>query len=171
MRPAVMSARALRAGPGTPAGDFGATLNTAEIGVEFAQPTADILSELIRFRTVYSSSRDRIELDQFTGFIEALEWLYPGVNTALSREFVNGHGLVFKWSGHKLDAGARPTVLMAHCDVVPVDARDNWTHPGFSGHQEDGFVWGRGALDDKGALVVIMGAIEALLGGRVCTGP
>lgn len=160
---AVMSVRALRAGPGTPAGDFGAALTATELGMEFAQPSADILSELIRFRTVFSPFRDRIELDQFTGFIEALERLYPGVHTALARESVNGHGLLFKWSGHLPDAGARPTVLMAHYDVVPVDTRDNWTHPGFSGHQEDGYVWGRGALDDKGALVVIMGAIEALL--------
>ena len=158
-----MGARAFRAGSGTPSGDFGAALNPAEIGLEFAQPAADKLSELITFRTVFSPSRDRIELDQFAGFIEALERLYPAVHASLTREFVNGHGLLFKWPGRLSDAGARPTVLMAHYDVVPVDGRDRWTHPGFSGHQEGGYVWGRGALDDKGALVVIMEAIEGLL--------
>ncbi len=160
---AVIGARAFRAGPGTPVGDFGAAPHMGEIGAEHAQPAADILSELIRYRTVFSPARDQIELEQFTGFIEALERLYPGVHASLEREMVNGHGLLFRWAGHLPDAGARPTVLMAHYDVVPVDERDPWTHPGFSGHQKDGFVWGRGALDDKGALVTIIGAVESLL--------
>lgn len=131
--------------------------------MEFAASAADELSELIQFRTVFSNSRDQIELDQFTGFIEALERLYPLVHASLTREFVNGQGLLFRWAGHSEQATARPTVLMAHYDVVPVDPRDDWAHPGFSGHQADGYVWGRGALDDKGALVVLMHAVEALL--------
>ncbi|MDJ0316313.1 M20/M25/M40 family metallo-hydrolase [Arthrobacter antibioticus] len=155
---AVIGARAHSAGAAPPAYD-----QAPETGVQYAQPAADQLSELIGFRTVFASARDLIELDQFTGFIEALERLYPGVHTVLSREFVNGHALLFKWAGSKSDADAKPTVLMAHYDVVPVDTRDDWKHPGFSGHQENGWVWGRGALDDKGALVVIMGAIETLI--------
>ncbi len=160
---AVIGARAFRAGPGMPEGDFGAVLPAGEIGVEFAQPAADKLSELIRFRTVFSKARDEIELEQFTGCIEALERLYPNVHSSLTREFVNGQGLLFRWGGRSFDAAARPTVLMAHYDVVPVDVRENWTHQGFSGHQEGGYVWGRGALDDKGALAVLMQAIESLL--------
>ena len=158
-----MGARAFRAGVGTPSGDYGATLNTAEIGVEYAQSAADQLSELITYRTVFSSERDQIELEQFSGFIDALVRLYPMVHARLNREFVNGHALLFKWAGSAADAAARPTVLMAHYDVVPVDTRDDWAYPGFSGHQHDGYVWGRGTLDDKGALVVIMKAIESLL--------
>jgi acetylornithine deacetylase/succinyl-diaminopimelate desuccinylase-like protein len=39
--------------------------------------------------------------------------------------------------------------LLGHTDVVPADARD-WSHPPFSGHlDDDGYVWGRGALDMK----------------------
>lgn len=170
---AVMGARAFRAGPVAAAPGAGlagegsagvvSTGVAAGIGTHHAQPAADRLSELITFRTVFSSARDQIELEQFTGFIEALERLYPGVHAALSREFVNGHAMLFKWAGTGSNPAARPAVLMAHYDVVPVDTRDAWTHPGFSGHQKDGYVWGRGALDDKGALVVIMGAIESLL--------
>ena len=160
---AVMGARAYRAGVETPVGDFGAAPHLEENGTNYARLAADQLSELITFRTVFSSFRDRIELEEFTGFIEALERLYPSVHSALNREFVNGHGLLFKWPGTSVDAAAKPTVLMAHYDVVPVDIRENWTHPGFSGHQEGGYVWGRGALDDKGAIVVIMAAIESLI--------
>lgn len=160
---AVMGARAYLSGSGTPVGDFGAGPSLERIGVEYAQLAADQLSELITFRTVYSSLRDQIELEQFTGFIDALERLYPAVHAGLTREYVNGHALLFKWAGTRPDAGSKPTVLMAHYDVVPVDTRDDWTHPGFSGHQDGEYVWGRGALDDKGAVVVILGAIESLL--------
>ncbi len=159
----VMGTRAYRSGSSTPVGDFGAAPSPETIGAQYAQPAADQLSELITYRTVYSSSRDQIELEQFTGFIDALERLYPAVHSALSREFVNGHALLFKWAGTRADAGAKPVVLMAHYDVVPVDARDDWTHPGFSGIQDGEYVWGRGALDDKGAVVVILAAIESLL--------
>ncbi|WP_269936992.1 M20/M25/M40 family metallo-hydrolase [Arthrobacter sp. HY1533] len=163
---AVMGARAFRAS--TPAGDYGAAVEpsgagAAGLAADHAQAAADKLSELITFRTVFSEHRDRIELEQFTGFIDALERLYPRVHATLGKELVNGHGLLFRWPGSGPGAGTRSAVLMAHYDVVPVDERDNWTHPGFSGHQEGGYVWGRGALDDKGALVVIMGAIESLI--------
>jgi carboxypeptidase PM20D1 len=164
-----MGVRALRAG-GSAAPEVPA-LSHGDIGAEFAQPAADRLSELIRFRTVFSRSRDEIDLDQFTGFIDALERLYPHVHAQLDKELVNGHALLFKWSGKGHGPGARTgnevvagtVVLMAHYDVVPVDVRDNWTHPGFSGLQDSGYVWGRGALDDKGSLVAILGAVESLL--------
>ncbi|MHA7305546.1 M20/M25/M40 family metallo-hydrolase [Arthrobacter sp. TMN-49] len=160
---AVMAARAYRAGANTPVGDYGSAAQPAGIGADYAQRAAEQLSELISYRTVFSRFRDRIELEQFTGFIEALERLYPGVHAALTRECVNGHALLFKWAGTRADAGAKPTVLLAHYDVVPVDARDDWTHPGFSGHQDGEFVWGRGALDDKGAVVVLLAALESLI--------
>ena len=60
----------------------------------------------------------------------------------------------------------RPVVLMAHQDVVPVPAdweAEGWEHPPFDGVIADRYVHGRGALDDKGALVVMLEAIEALL--------
>lgn len=160
-----MGARALSAG--IPAGDYGATPTQDPMGVDYAQGAADRLSELIRFRTVFSSQRDHIELEEFTGFIAALERLYPRVHRQLEREFVNGHALLFTWvgsdTGSDTSTRARPVVLMAHYDVVPVDSRDDWTHPGFSGHQDGEYVWGRGALDDKGSIVVILDAIESLL--------
>src|SRR5579864_6122144 len=44
--------------------------------------------------------------------------------------------------------GVKPLLLMSHADVVPVVAKD-WTHPPFSADLADGFVWGRGAIDNK----------------------
>ena len=47
--------------------------------------------------------------------------------------------------------GARPLLLMAHMDVVPVE-RDKWTTNPFGGEILDGYIYGRGAIDDKGML-------------------
>jgi carboxypeptidase PM20D1 len=55
---------------------------------------------------------------------------------------------------------------MAHYDVVPATA-EGWTHPPFAaeltGSGEQQLLWGRGAIDDKGALVAILEAVEALV--------
>jgi acetylornithine deacetylase/succinyl-diaminopimelate desuccinylase-like protein len=53
----------------------------------------------------------------------------------------------------------RPIICMGHLDVVPVE-RDKWSVDPFSGEIKDGFVWGRGSLDDKGmAMSCAMAAI------------
>jgi acetylornithine deacetylase/succinyl-diaminopimelate desuccinylase-like protein len=47
------------------------------------------------------------------------------------------------------DAGAESLALVGHTDVVPCDPRD-WTHPPFAGVvDDDGWLWGRGAVDMK----------------------
>ncbi len=42
----------------------------------------------------------------------------------------------------------RPLLLMAHTDVVNVDAA-KWTHPPFAAERDGGYVYGRGTVDDK----------------------
>ncbi|TDV43195.1 M20/M25/M40 family metallo-hydrolase [Actinophytocola oryzae] len=55
--------------------------------------------------------------------------------------------------------GAAPPLLMhAHVDVVPVEGQD-WSHPPFDGELRDGHVWGRGAIDMKGGLAMMLSAI------------
>src|SRR5258708_5774001 len=63
-------------------------------------------------------------------------------------------------------APARPAIVpLAPLDVVPaeVTAATAWTHPPFAGAIADGFVWGRGALDDKIAAISELEAVEHLL--------
>ena len=57
---------------------------------------------------------------------------------------------------------AQPIALMAHQDVVPIapGTEGDWEVAPFSGTQQGGFVWGRGAWDDKGNLMSIMEAVE-----------
>ena len=51
-----------------------------------------------------------------------------------------------KGSGKK-----RPVILLAHTDVVGVE-RESWTCDPFEAVVQDGYVYGRGAIDDKGML-------------------
>ncbi|WP_254773831.1 M20/M25/M40 family metallo-hydrolase [Microbacterium sp. cf046] len=97
----------------------------------------------------------------FEDFVVLLAELYPLVHEHLSLERVTEFGLLFRWAGAA--ASAQPVVLMAHYDVVPVDESDAWTYPPFEGRVEDGWVYGRGALDDKGPLAIVLEAVENLL--------
>ena len=49
----------------------------------------------------------------------------------------------------------RPLLLMAHSDVVGVD-REKWSVDPFAGVIEDGYLYGRGAIDDKGMMSVLV---------------
>jgi acetylornithine deacetylase/succinyl-diaminopimelate desuccinylase-like protein len=49
-------------------------------------------------------------------------------------------------------------LLYGHVDVVTTE-RQQWTHPPFEGRLADGFVWGRGALDMKGGLAMMIAAL------------
>lgn len=47
-----------------------------------------------------------------------------------------------------------PYLLLAHIDVVPATESDGWEAPPFSAKEIDGFIYGRGTIDDKGSLMV-----------------
>jgi acetylornithine deacetylase/succinyl-diaminopimelate desuccinylase-like protein len=49
----------------------------------------------------------------------------------------------------------RPILLMGHIDVVGVE-RDKWTVDPFAGVIKDGFIYGRGASDDKGMTIACL---------------
>lgn len=121
---------------------------------------AERLSRMIQLPTVSAELETR-GMEPFEAFISLLEELYPLTHARLTRERVTDLGLLFHWRG--TDSSASPLVLMAHFDVVPVDERDQWTYPAFSGTIADGIVYGRGALDDKGPLLIVLEAVENLL--------
>ena len=52
---------------------------------------------------------------------------------------------------------APPLLLQGHVDVVTT-AGQNWTHPPFEARLEDGYVWGRGALDMKAGVAMLVNA-------------
>lgn len=92
-----------------------------------------------------------------------LEKTFPRVHEHLKLEKINTHGLLYTWEGS--DPALKPTVLMAHQDVVPVEEStiDKWTHPPFSGAFDGKLIWGRGASDCKNTLIGSLEAVELLL--------
>lgn len=122
------------------------------------------LGRAIEFQTVSHEDASRFEHDAFAGLHDYLEAAFPRVHAALTREMVGRCSLLYTWPGQ--DPALAPIVLLAHQDVVPVDAgtESQWVCPPFSGQVDGGFIWGRGSLDMKSALVGILEAAEALLG-------
>ena len=60
----------------------------------------------------------------------------------------------------------KPLVLSHHMDVVPADPAQ-WSRQPFAGEVSDGYVWGRGAFDDKGMGVIYLLALERMIGQGV----
>ncbi|MCA9667524.1 MAG: M20 family peptidase [Myxococcales bacterium] len=130
-----------------------------------ARAAATRLAAAIRARTIASPSDPRANADQFRALHEHLQRAYPKVHATLSREVIGGTSLLYTWRGSAAKGGAKPIALMAHQDVVPVAAgtRARWSAPPFGGVIKDGFVWGRGAWDNKCNLIAQLEAVEALL--------
>jgi acetylornithine deacetylase/succinyl-diaminopimelate desuccinylase-like protein len=71
-----------------------------------------------------------------------------GIETHLFEPVANRGALVGRIRGN----GAQPPVLIAaHMDVVDVE-REKWIHDPLGGEIDDGYLYGRGAIDDKGML-------------------
>ncbi len=130
-----------------------------------ADRAANHLAEAIRFRTITVATGDP-RPGQEGPWLDLHNWLettYSAAHSAMSRELVPGTlTLLYTWQGS--DASLDPLLLMAHQDVVPVNigTEDDWIGAPFAGDIVDGYVYGRGALDDKGSLVALMEAADAL---------
>ena len=59
------------------------------------------------------------------------------------------------------DASAKPIVVLAHMDVVEAKPED-WERDPFIAVVEDGFVFGRGSIDNKGDLAMVTAAVIGL---------
>ena len=134
-------------------------------GVEIAKyDTAALhLSQALQIKTVSFGDTLPIDTAEFIRFRTFMETTYPLMHQQLEKQSFNLFSYVFKWKGK--DTLAKPYVLMAHTDVVPVEAvaESKWTYPSFSGRIEKDTIWGRGAVDDKSSAIAIMEAVEALL--------
>jgi len=88
---------------------------------------------------------------------------FPHVHETLKREVVAEYSLLYTWKGQ--DERLRPLLLLGHMDVVPAESQSGtgWTHPAFEGRIADGYLWGRGTLDDKDAVLGILESVERLL--------
>jgi len=115
----------------------------------------------LRIQTVSEPLRptDAAAMRQLRDYLQAN---FVRINQTMRREIV-GQSLLFTWAGS--DASLAPILFMGHMDVVPVEASTLglWTYPPFDGIIANGFVWGRGSMDDKQAVLSLMEAAEALI--------
>jgi acetylornithine deacetylase/succinyl-diaminopimelate desuccinylase-like protein len=116
----------------------------------------DIVSRLIRFDTTNTGDPDTTK-----GEAECARWVAEQLEeVGYQVEYVEsgapGRGNVFaRLAGADSSRGA--LLIHGHLDVVPAEAADWSVHP-FSGAIEDGYVWGRGAVDMKdmlGMMIVV----------------
>ncbi len=127
-----------------------------------ADALAQRLGASLRFQTVSFQDPAQFSSAEFEGFHRWLAETYPRLHAQLALERVSDFSLLYTWEGR--DPSLPPLLLMAHQDVVPVDTPERWAQPPFEGRIADGFVWGRGSIDDKSALLSICEAVELLLG-------
>ena len=120
-------------------------------------------SKSIQYRTI--SYEDRLKFDSapFLAFCDFLKQTYSLTDTHLKRQLINNYSILYKWEGN--DPEIKPIILTAHYDVVPVEESSSheWTNDPYSGEIDNGFVWGRGTMDNKLVVIGIMEAIELLL--------
>ena len=125
------------------------------------------LAAAVKFPTVsFEEGTQPPDSAVFRALHEHLRTSFPLVHAKLTRETVAGLSLLYTWRGS--DTTLAPVVLMGHIDVVPVipGTESQWTQPPFSGAVADGYIWGRGTLDDKvSVLAVLEGAEGALRAG------
>jgi carboxypeptidase PM20D1 len=120
------------------------------------------LSRALQIQTI-SSEATSPSPESLAAFHTFLAQSFPLVHSSVKLEQVAGGSLLFTWSGS--DPTVPALLLTAHQDVVPVEAgsESKWAAPPFSGAIANGFVTGRGAIDDKGSLMAILEAAERLL--------
>ncbi|RDW95194.1 carboxypeptidase S [Coleophoma crateriformis] len=133
----------------------------------YKNQSIEYLSNAVKIPTVSRDGMGKPGEDKrweiFYEFHDYLESTFPLVHGALELQKVNTHGLLYTWKG--TDSSLKPTLLMAHYDVVPVPEATipTWTYPPFSGFFDGKQIWGRGSSDDKNQLVAIFEAVELLL--------
>ena len=117
------------------------------------------LQELIKCKTVsyYDSSLE--DDNEFQKLISLLPTLYPNVFKVCEFKQLPDRALLFRWAGKE---NGKPTVLMAHYDVVPVEEQ-SWEKPPFDAIIEDDVLWGRGSLDTKVTFNGVLFAANTLI--------
>lgn len=134
------------------------TPDTTPISVNREKVTEDMVA-MIRCKTVSYLEEELMDWAEFDKFEEVLREKFPLIYKNCSFQKIGKTGLMYHLKGEKND---KPSVFMAHYDVVPI-VEEGWEKPAFEGVVEDGIMWGRGTLDTKGTLCGVLEAAEQLL--------
>jgi acetylornithine deacetylase/succinyl-diaminopimelate desuccinylase-like protein len=114
--------------------------------------TVELLRDLIRFDTTNPPGNE----EACVSFVEALLREH-GIESERYEKASGRPNLIARHAGSN---GGTPLVLYGHVDVVTT-AGQPWTRPPFAAELDDGFVWGRGALDMKSGVAMCIAAFIA----------
>ena len=125
------------------------SLSSTNEQAPFYERPAELLQQLIRFNTTNPPGNER----------ECVKWIDEllrdgGYETKIFTKDPERPNLLARLEGR---GEAASLLLYGHVDVVPVEGQ-NWQHPPFEGKNVDGWVWGRGALDMKGGVAMMLAA-------------
>jgi carboxypeptidase PM20D1 len=131
--------------------------------VSIPEGAAARLAGSLRIPTISTESGRTSDPKSFQALHQYLEAAFPHAHSQLERETVNTHSLLYTWRG--TDPTLKPILLVGHLDVVPIEpgTESSWTEEPFSGRVSDGYIWGRGAIDNKSAVLGLLEAVEMLL--------
>lgn len=120
------------------------------------------LSAAAQLRTVSNQDPADNDLAEWDRLHAWLAVAYPAAHGAMTRTILPNKTLIYHWPGG--DPSLAPIIVMAHQDVVPVTpgTEGDWKYPPFAGTIAEKAVWGRGTVDDKGSLVGLFEALDAL---------
>lgn len=122
------------------------------------------LAGSLRIPTISHEDPAAFDAAAFRAFHSYLREAFPRAHSELTCETVGTYSLLCRWEGR--NPSLNPILLMGHLDVVPVEpgTASKWHEDPFGGRIADGFIWGRGAIDNKSAVLGTLEAIETLLG-------
>jgi carboxypeptidase PM20D1 len=152
---------------------FTAALTARYVPTEAAVPPADPvaiplaaaerLASAIRIATIAAEGEAAFDAAAFADLHSYVQRAFPRVHSHLQRQTVASHSLLYTWPG--TDPTLKPILLVGHMDVVPVEpaTEDEWRHEPFGGRISDGYIWGRGAIDNKSTVLGTLEAVEMLL--------
>lgn len=122
------------------------------------QKSIENFQRIIRAKTI-SEKDGNVDRSVFDAFFPMLKEMYPAAFGAVESQLINEYGILLCWKGKKSDL--QPVVLMGHYDVVS-DEGQEWEHPAFEAEIHDGYVWGRGSIDNKCVFTGILEAMDRL---------
>jgi len=129
-----------------PRAKIGDTLNVPEDALQ--DRPLELLQRLLRFDTSNPPGNERECIEWIKGLLEAL-----GCEVRILAREPERPNLIARIAGR---GESPPLLLQGHVDVVA--ARGEWQHGPFDGELADGYVWGRGALDMKGGVAMMLAA-------------
>ena len=109
----------------------------------------DLLRDLIRFDTTNPPGAEADCIAYIRDVLAA-----AGISSTILARDPARPNLVARLAGR---GEAPPLLLYGHVDVVTT-AGQTWSHPPFAGDVADGAIWGRGALDMKGGVAMMLAA-------------